>query len=425
MQSCGSITVYVVTISNMQSELFKYVLFTLCFKTILMNDVCEMNTNRCEPVKYRYVFYDINPPEGFNLRRDVYMRFAIFVHKLKQTNLSNFKLVLPPWIRLYHWNKQESVQIPWSHFFDLNSLKQFAPVIEMYDFFNEINVKYSKIKIDQVYILQHYKEMFDTGKFEDKMQIEKCATKPKTNFYFYNNITSDSIKCLSFHGQASHLKKVLEESNAQTILFDHAEVALHDHFGNDIYWKARRSMRFNKELKKLAADFRQKYLNSSDQADGTMLPEDWQKETGKRAAKGGPYLSVHLRRRDFALGRPNDVPSIHEAASQITKLLQQLSLRIVFIATDSTIQEYTKLEGLLSTYKVYRFLPVEPLTDGAVAVIDQIICSHAQFFVGTHESTFTFRIQEEREIMGFPEHTTFNRLCGNRCEKPSVWKIVY
>ena len=27
----------------------------------------------------RYVLYDVNPGEGFNLRRDVYMRLAVFV----------------------------------------------------------------------------------------------------------------------------------------------------------------------------------------------------------------------------------------------------------------------------------------------------------------------------------------------------------
>lgn len=215
------------------------------------------------------------------------------------------------------------------------------------------------------------------------------------------------------------------KSNHRTILFDHAEVALHDRFGDNIYWKARRSMRFSKELKRFAAVFRSKYLNSSDLADGTILPDDWEAETGKRTAKGGPYLSVHLRRRDFAIGRPKDVPNIEETASQIIELLKKLNLNVVFIATDATIKEYEELERLLSDYKVHRFIAVESLTDGAVAIIDQIICSHAQFFVGTHESTFTFRIQEEREIMGFPENTTFNRLCGDTCEKPSIWRIVY
>ena len=30
-------------------------------------------------VKTRYILYDVNPGEGFNLRRDVYMRMAVFV----------------------------------------------------------------------------------------------------------------------------------------------------------------------------------------------------------------------------------------------------------------------------------------------------------------------------------------------------------
>lgn len=50
-----------------------------------------------------------------------------------------------------------------------------------------------------------------------------------------------------------------------------------------------------------------------------------------------------------------------------------------------------------------------------------------RYFMGTHESTFSFRIQEEREIMGFLVETTFNRLCGKnpKCEQPAKWKISY
>lgn len=48
--------------------------------------------------------------------------------------------------------------------------------------------------------------------------------------------------------------------------------------------------------------------------------------------------------------------------------------------------------------------------------------------MGSRESTFTFRIQEEREIMGFSTDTTFGMLCKDGkfdCEKGSIWKIVY
>lgn len=70
----------------------------------------------------------------------------------------------------------------------------------------------------------------------------------------------------------------------------------------------------------------------------------------------------------------------------------------------------------------------EKYKDGGIAIIEQIICSYARYFIGTYESTYSFRIQEEREILGFPVESTFNRLCydgSERCSKPSIWKIVY
>ena len=48
--------------------------------------------------------------------------------------------------------------------------------------------------------------------------------------------------------------------------------------------------------------------------------------------------------------------------------------------------------------------------------------------MGSAESTFSFRIQEEREIMGFDVDTTFNMLCTEGefdCKKSSQWKIKY
>lgn len=86
--------------------------------------------------------------------------------------------------------------------------------------------------------------------------------------------------------------------------------------------------------------------------------------------------------------------------------------------------------------QLYRYKPesVEQknrIKDGGMAIIDQIICSHARHFIGTYESTFTYRIYEEREIMGFPKNSTFNTFCknddasGEDCEKNSVWPIVH
>ena len=51
-----------------------------------------------------------------------------------------------------------------------------------------------------------------------------------------------------------------------------------------------------------------------------------------------------------------------------------------------------------------------------------------RYFIGTSVSTFSLRIHEEREVLGFDPDTTFNRLCGDEekdYEQPSRWKIVY
>ena len=80
----------------------------------------------------RYLLYDVNPGEGFNLRRDVYMRMAVAAARLK-----GWTLVLPPWGPLYHWqvvSEEYETGIPWSRFFDVASLNRYVPVIEFHDY---------------------------------------------------------------------------------------------------------------------------------------------------------------------------------------------------------------------------------------------------------------------------------------------------
>lgn len=140
---------------------------------------------------------------------------------------------------------------------------------------------------------------------------------------------------------------------------------------------------------------------------------------------------MHLRRRDFLVGRSSTVPSIKSAALQLRVVLDRLRLKHLFVATDAPEEEFKELEERLSDYTVHKFIPsthiLNNFKDGGVAIIDQIICSYARYFIGTHESTFTFRIQEDREIIGFPTETTFNHLCkeGGTCNSNGYWKIVW
>ena len=115
---------------------------------------------------------------------------------------------------------------------------------------------------------------------------------------------------------------------------------------------------------------------------------------------------------------------------QLTKELKKRNLDTVFVATDASEKELKVLRDNTPGIRVVRYQPSEAelrdYRDGGVAIIDQIVCSHARYFIGTRESTFTFRIQEEREMMGFREEETFDMLCRDgeeECEGGTQWKI--
>ena len=90
----------------------------------------------------RFIFYDVNPGEGFNLRRDVFMRVGIMVKKLNdQSTKYSYTLVLPPWGPLYHWQTRElgiQSRIPWKDFFDVDSISRYVPAIDLEDFLGKL-----------------------------------------------------------------------------------------------------------------------------------------------------------------------------------------------------------------------------------------------------------------------------------------------
>lgn len=118
-------------------------------------------------------------------------------------------------------------------------------------------------------------------------------------------------------------------------MFHHMEIPLHDYYGSVDFWRARRSMRYNSALYKIADEFRKKYLNSTDERDNIKRPNDWRDEKDRRNAIGGPYLAIHLRRRDFVISRAETVPSIANAAQQLINKLKELKLNTIFVATDT------------------------------------------------------------------------------------------
>lgn len=388
------------------------------------NGYCEIGSKTCETTSVfageKYIFYDINPPEGFNLRRDVYMRLAIMlVDAQKKGKMKNWRLVLSPWYRLYHWRKAVSNirPIPWSEFFDIKSLQSYAPVVELHDVFAKTAPK--ALEIDVLYVIKNYfTEFQDTHTFEELWEITDENCEYDGEFWGYNNITVKETLCLKLQGKASTLLEVLALHSKETkIMFHYAEIPIYDHFGDKAFWDCRKSMKFSYTLINAARIYMKNFLDCK-----------------PNIIKCNKYISIHLRRRDFVISRKDEIPNISGAANQVHLFIKKNApkIRKVFIATDTDLKEKALLKAHLeqNKYEAYFYeasdTEMNKYMEGGIAIIEQIICSHAAFFIGTYESTFTHRIEQEREILGFNSSTTFNRLCPDMgpCQKPSVWSIV-
>uniref|UniRef100_A0A915Q588 GDP-fucose protein O-fucosyltransferase 2 n=1 Tax=Setaria digitata TaxID=48799 RepID=A0A915Q588_9BILA len=409
--------------SNVYFQYWLLVTSCLSFCLLFTLNYCNANggiavlTNDVSRDERKFLIYDVNYGEGFNLRRDVFVRIANAVRILRENGF-NYVLVLPPWGGLYHW-RGGHLKVPWPLLIETN-----------YD------------AIDEVLYLQGYAEGWIGGKYEIKYDQRDCITGDlhykfidgfwKGWFFAFEDVYARKFSCISIQGDSETLANMIQKDHhhANSLMIDRAETVLHSHFGDFHYWEARRSMRYASHLRLAADEFRQQRLNSNDERDGTILPDSWRatrKEHGE--AHGGDYICVHWRRRDFVRSHSVDIPSINGTAKQIVAILGKENLTTVYLCTDAPTNEVATLINLLPPdILVERFANSSSLNDGEVSIIDQWICAHARYFVGTHVSTFSYRIQEDREILGFRPEKTFNRLCpdGNdACEQPAKWRIVY
>jgi peptide-O-fucosyltransferase len=273
------------------SLVFNLVLSQSCDinEIFVIRKVCDVKSSP-DPV---FILYSVNPAEGFNLRRDVYLRMAIFLKTLRQVKgYEKSFLVLPVFHHLYHWKSHfHQSNMFWNHFFDLDSLKLYDEnILDMWEFFDFILKHTGRpfVEIGEVYRLQHFQDMLENGVFIDKFEETACPRSDYDNNHYleYYNITEKTITCLSFQGSARLLIKVLEEykekhheeGTPRIVLFAHAETALHEFFGDVEYWTARRSMRFNSRLRMIGNAYRSDFLASNDEKDRVQRPEMWTDE---------------------------------------------------------------------------------------------------------------------------------------------------
>ena len=175
--------------------------------------VAETNASKPE---IRFLIYDVNPGEGFNLRRDVYMRAANMMKLLNEKQ--KWVLVVPPWRKLYHWKSSvEQNGFPWRKFFDIASLNRYVPVIEFEDFVKEIG----EPAIDEIIYLQKYAEGWTDGKWEEKIDDRDCIDRPlyhkdeqgvyRGHFWGMPDVFARKFKCVSVQGTSAILVPLLLE----------------------------------------------------------------------------------------------------------------------------------------------------------------------------------------------------------------------
>ena len=84
-------------------------------------------------------------------------------------------------------------------------------------------------------------------------------------------------------------------------------------------------MRFASHLVDIANAFRQENFESNDKRDDTRMAEKWENFQPKRSeTRGGPYMCVHLRRKDYVRAREGQIPTLKGAAEQIKRKLDEL-----------------------------------------------------------------------------------------------------
>ncbi|KAA3681267.1 peptide-O-fucosyltransferase [Paragonimus westermani] len=270
---------------------------------------------------------------------------------------------------------------------------------------------------------------------------------------------------------APFIGRLINESKSNTrirsIYVNSAESIIHGHFSewSQEYWTVRRSMVFSLRLRQLGDDFRMRALNSSDIPDRTLPPSPVPGRTNSShwlrphwplaPAIGGPYVAVHWRCGDYVSASANpwaNTPSPRILAEQILHVMELVNsnssvpITKVFLSTDGSETDVAELKERIAPLQMVRFIPNaaqwEQHGPGGLAIVDQWVSAHARWFIGTNPSTFTFRITEERTIMGFPFVATFNALCAkggarlyaqpmslaskrDGCEALTAWPVMF
>ena len=115
----------------------------------------------------------------------------------------------------------------------------------------------------------------------------------------------------------------------------------------------------------------------------------------------GKYNAVHVRRTDFLHVKKDDMASVNTPSKLKDVLLKFFDTNTtLYISTDEQSKSFFNdvLQEYQDVYFFHDFEEFSNLSKLETAVMEQVICSQAQFFFGTFSSTYTKRINVMRGL---------------------------
>ncbi|EUD67916.1 hypothetical protein C922_01528 [Plasmodium inui San Antonio 1] len=360
--------------------------------------------------KKKYVLYDVNIGEGFNLQKEVLYRVALAVYYLNKEERTNvYYLVLPPWCYVTHWGMQETHnRIKWDLFFNLKALQNVIPVMEYTEYEGQFGPHAD-------YILSYRHAIEDWSKRKEKksfqvVDIDKCNVK---DYKLKKNLCKncDHKYSVVYSGNCTNVKgKKTECFEFFFITSYFVSSTLSDIFHYDT----------DSVLIKHGSSILVAFMNELEEANledvlpySEYLINEGNQFVEKTFKSSNNYISCHLRYTDFRKIAKYDVSPV---AISLLKLLYIMFLRksdIIFVSTDEKKEVKKVIDRQFPQFKhFFFFYENEKLHTGQVAIVDQWICTRSGTFVGNIFSRFSIHIKWERSLIGKggPDHNL--DLCG-------------
>ena len=348
----------------------------------------------------RFLLYDTHGGEGFSYRRLLLHRALSTAHRLQSKSQFQWVLVIPGFRDRGSWNAYE-----FSEFYNMTVLPKGLPSLRV------MEAQEFRKQHDTVDMLWCHKS--DSLSFESTKQPAPCAKlkdglsayhriseESKQVFYSHEMLQYKTAKCWIFDELTmTNTPKLIDQIHkaalsAKSIVLPAFERVVPGFYEWDRknYWLERAHVRWVDGLERLADAFI------------ATMP----------AAEN--YISIHLRRGDFARAHKEDYSTPEEVAAVLHPAMLKHATHVVFMATDGTLNEVSEVQAALRMYNPFAVILtykdpsiIGNLRPAQVAAVDMIIAARSKYYIGTFSSYFSSLIHFDRKARGFAFNTMLQK----------------